>query len=82
MTYCVYIIFSETLNRYYVGQTSRLSERLKEHNSGYTKFTKAGRPWVLVHTETFFSCNDAVAREKQIKQMKSSIYIKNLIKSS
>jgi predicted GIY-YIG superfamily endonuclease len=32
--YC-YIIFSKSINRYYVGYTSNLDERLQMHRSGY-----------------------------------------------
>ncbi|PCH68043.1 MAG: excinuclease ABC subunit C, partial [Bacteroidetes bacterium] len=31
--YFVYILFSETINKFYIGHTSNLSERLKKHNS-------------------------------------------------
>jgi len=35
----VYVIFSESLNRYYVGHTEDLEHRLEQHNSGLSKYT-------------------------------------------
>ncbi|MBU1013150.1 MAG: GIY-YIG nuclease family protein, partial [Bacteroidetes bacterium] len=29
---CTYILFSQLANKYYVGSTNNLDERLKEHN--------------------------------------------------
>jgi len=31
-TYCVYILYSERLDRYYTGQTDSLPRRFSEHN--------------------------------------------------
>jgi putative endonuclease len=46
--YCVYIIFSEKLNRFYIGTTDNFENRLFEHN--YTtdeySYSYRGRPWV------------------------------------
>lgn len=51
MTIYVYVMRSEKDQRFYVGMTSDVSRRLKEHNSGKTRSTKAYRPWVLFFTE-------------------------------
>lgn len=53
--------------RLYKGHTSRLEERLKEHNSGKTSSTKGYRPWKLVYYEIFEIEKDAIAREKFLK---------------
>ena len=50
--YC-YILYSEKLNKYYIGSTTDLNRRLIEHNRGKEKFTKTGMPWKLVYHETF-----------------------------
>lgn len=44
----VYAIRSTVTGRIYVGQTGNFSVRLKQHNSGSVKSTKAAVPWVLV----------------------------------
>jgi putative endonuclease len=82
MEYYVYIIFSQSRNRYYIGYTHAPEERLKEHNLGATISTRSGRPWVLVYTEKFSNKRAAIMRENAIKRMKSRKYIENLINSN
>ena len=67
MMFKVYILWSEKLQRYYVGSTNDLNDRLHRHNSGDGKYTSKGTPWKLVH---FFECLDrkeAVTLENRIK---------------
>ena len=75
----VYIIKSSKLDRYYIGSTENLEKRIKSHNSGKVKSTKAYRPWVIVYTECFENKTTALKREKQIKSYKSGEAFKNLI---
>jgi putative endonuclease len=77
----VYILFSQTLNKYYVGSTPDLNRRIAEHNRGKEKFTKTGVPWVLVYQEIFKELKEARKRESYIKRMKSRMFIENLISS-
>ena len=77
-----YILFSQKLNKYYVGSTTDLERRLTEHNRGKEKFTSLGVPWVLVYKDSFEFLIDARKREGHIKKQKSRIYIENLIKNS
>ena len=82
MQYIVYIIFSESQNKYYTGSCEDFSIRLAQHNAGRNKSTKHGIPWVLKHSEVFNSLKEARAREAQIKKMKSRKYIESLIDSA
>ena len=77
--YTVYILHSESLDRYYVGYTNNLIRRLEEHNRKKGKYTDAGIPWVLVYSEVFLDKKEAMDREKFIKSKKSKIYILELI---
>ena len=77
--YTFYILFSSTIDRYYVGYTNDLSRRLSEHNRKKGKYTDAGIPWNLVYSETFASKIDAQNRERYIKSRKSKEYIQELI---
>jgi len=79
--YFVYIIFSSSRNRYYVGFSEDPEVRLVKHNSGATTSTRSGRPWILVYQERFSDKTSAMKREKQIENMKSRLYIENLIKN-
>jgi putative endonuclease len=81
MTNYCYILYSQKLNKYYVGSTSDIERRLDEHNRGKEKFTRTGMPWVLVFKEAFESLQNARRREQYIKRQKSRKYIENLISS-
>jgi len=69
--------------KFYVGQTENLVARLEDHNrtdcfDGH--FTRKNGPWRLVWSEMHESRSSAVGRERQIKQMKSAVWIrKNLL---
>ena len=76
-----YIIYSEKLDRYYVGHTDNLSWRLERHNQGWGRFTKGGIPWELVYFEKYQTKKEALKRERDTKSQKSRKYIKNLILS-
>ena len=67
MTIYVYVIRSEKDHRFYVGMTSDVSRRLKEHNSGKARSTKAYRPWVLFFFEEYPERLSARKREKYLK---------------
>ncbi|TKB98605.1 GIY-YIG nuclease family protein [Pedobacter cryophilus] len=63
----VYVLLSEVKKTRYVGFTSNLDRRLKEHNSGFNKSTKAYKPWKLVYKEIFELKLDARKRELYLK---------------
>ena len=77
----LYIIYSSSINQFYIGQTANLEDRLIRHNQGRSKSTKKGNDWVLKYTESFESRSEAVKRELEIKGMKSRKYIEELIQS-
>ncbi len=77
-----YILYSNKLDKYYVGSTTDIERRLQEHNRGKEKFTSLGLPWVLMYKEEFSELQEARQRELYIKQMKSRKYIENLIRSA
>ncbi|MBK7810979.1 MAG: GIY-YIG nuclease family protein [Saprospiraceae bacterium] len=66
--YSVYILFSESLQRYYTGSTNDIVRRFMEHNSGKSSATRGGRPWELKYHEEFTNRSDAVQKEIQIKR--------------
>jgi len=78
--FVVYIIFSEKLNRYYIGSAENLPRRIIEHNTGYygDAFTKKGIPWVLFFVLEGLKSSQAFDIEKHIKKMKSVKYYQNL----
>ncbi len=56
--YTVYVLYSDRIDRYYIGYTNDLERRLSEHNRRKGKFTDRGIPWELKHTETYCSKTD------------------------
>jgi putative endonuclease len=78
MFYC-YIIYSEKLDKFYIGCTENIENRLAQHNAGLSDFTSKGMPWKLMYSETFNSRVEAANRERAIKKKKSRKYIEYLI---
>jgi len=77
----VYILYSEKLDRFYIGQTALSpSERLQEHNNARNdgSFSTRGIPWSLFLAIACQSRDQARGLERHIKKMKSPAYIRNL----
>lgn len=68
----VYVLYSVSTGRLFVGLSTAPSARLEKHNLGTgAKATKHGRPWRLVYvSQDFPTRTDAVRREYEIKQLK------------
>ena len=63
----VYILRSGKTGRRYVGSCEDLDERIRRHNLGHSKGTRHGIPWGLLHSETFLTREQAIARERFYK---------------
>jgi putative endonuclease len=70
MSFHVYILRSEIVEKYYIGSTSDLEKRIKLHNSPRARWTKKYQPWVLIYSEEFISRSEAMKREKYLKSLK------------
>ena len=79
MEFTVYILFSETKNRYYIGYTSNLEERIIRHNQKSKGFTGNVNDWKVVYIEKYEIKEQALQRELQIKSWKSRLKIQELI---
>jgi putative endonuclease len=83
MDYWVYILYSVSTDKYYVGHTDNLYRRLTEHNTGQTRYTSnIASDWEVVYAERFDSRSLAMKREKTIKGRKSRKYIEQLVRAS
>jgi putative endonuclease len=78
----VYILFSKTFNRFYIGSCNDLSLRLNEHlhKSFSDSFTAKATDWELFFSLENLGYKQARSIEVHLKKMKSVIYIKNLKK--
>jgi len=81
MKYYVYILYSQSKDKYYTGYSVNPEERVVEHNLGATPSTRPGRPWLLAYTEEFDNKSAAIRREREIKSKKSRRFLKTIIKS-
>ncbi|SDC54558.1 GIY-YIG nuclease family protein [Pedobacter soli] len=77
-----YILYSDTRNKYYVGSTSSLQDRLKKHNTNHSGFTGHTGDWRIVWSEIFETRTLAILKEKEIKRWKSRLMIEKLIASA
>ena len=77
----LYVIYSEHLKRYYIGESQDPENRLEQHNTHYFKnnFTKAANDWVIKLKYPTNSKEDAIFLEKFIKRMKSKKFIEKVI---
>ncbi len=66
--YYVYILASGRNGTLYIGITNNLRTRTEQHRSGRgSEFVKKYGVYRLVHVEEFASPQDAITREKQLK---------------
>ncbi|MFN3871677.1 MAG: GIY-YIG nuclease family protein [Ignavibacterium sp.] len=77
-----YILYSEKIDKYYVGVTEDLPLRLERHNMEWSKFTRRGIPWKIVYYEEYDSKTEAIKREREIKKKKSRKYIEEIIRTA
>ena len=82
--YFIYILYSDSSDKYYLGYSSDPLRRLEEHNSKpFNTYTSKHRPWTLT---AYFKCseneNDAIRIEKFIKKQKSRKLLQMLCEPS
>ncbi|WP_317206104.1 GIY-YIG nuclease family protein [Zunongwangia profunda] len=82
MMHFVYIIYSQKVDQYYIGETEDIENRLLKHNTGFFKnsFTAKTNDWELFFSISCYNRTQAQKIEKHIKKMKSRKYIQNLKK--
>jgi putative endonuclease len=68
MSFIVYVLFSNTAQKFYCGQTDDFKLRLSRHNSGMVKSTKNGLPWTMIWTINVTTRKEALILEKRIKK--------------
>ena len=80
MTYFVYILYSPKDHKLYVGCTSNLKDRIKEHNSKKVTATKNRIPLVIIHFEKFENKTEAFNRERFLKSLWSGKFKRKILK--
>lgn len=80
MFYYVYVLRNFKNSDLYVGSTSNLTRRLKEHNRGINFSTRPFMPWQLIHYEAYINVKDAKRREKYLKASQGGRLLKRMLK--
>ncbi len=67
--YYVYVL-RNTSGQLYIGFTSDLNRRVRQHQEGEGGWTRSRGPWELVHYEPFADRVEAMRRERKLKRGK------------
>jgi len=66
--YYVYVLYSIKFNKFYIGLTDNIKERVEEHNLPENKgWTRKYKPWMLVYYESYLTASEARLRELSLK---------------
>ena len=65
----VYILYSSKYDRFYIGQTADISQRLQQHNNKYEHATSPYVPWELVLKLEKPNRSEAIILEKKLKNL-------------
>ena len=76
-----YVLLSERDNRFYIGSTGDLRERLRQHHAGRVESTAYRRPVRLVYYEACLNAQDARRRERYLKSGRGGRYLKQRLAS-
>lgn len=74
--YYVYVLKSGKDNKLYIGSTSNLKKRLKEHNNGKVESTSYRRPLEIIYYEAYKEEKTARKREKLLKKGKANMELR------
>jgi putative endonuclease len=80
MLYTVYVLFSEEHQKIYIGYTSNLLQRFKSHQFLGKDWSARYRPWIVIYCEYFSEKSDTQKREKQLKQYRNRLKIREQLK--
>ncbi len=79
MAFC-YILYSSSLDRYYIGSCRDLNMRFQNHLDKIypNSFTSKANDWVIYYSIELLDISSAIRFEKHIKKMKSRKFIEKL----
>ena len=75
-----YILYSNSFNRFYIGQCGDVTTRLAFHNGGYVKSTKPYLSWELIGFIEKSSRSEAVVLERKLKNLNTEDLKKFILK--
>ena len=75
--YYTYVLLSQKDNKYYIGYTSDLKKRFKDHSDGKVTSTAVRLPLKLIYYEACLNEFDAKKREHYFKSGYGRRFLKN-----
>jgi putative endonuclease len=75
-----YVLQSQKNGDIYVGYTSDLQKRFKEHNDGHNPSKKRYIPWKVIYYEACVTESDAIRREGYLKTTQGKRLLKRRLK--
>jgi len=66
-----YILQSETTTGLYIGYTSDIEKRLRQHNESNGKYTSGKGKWNILFYKKFDNKTQAISLERQLKKWES-----------
>jgi putative endonuclease len=78
----VYVLKSEKDNGLYIGYTTDLKRRFREHNQKLSLSTKNRGPFKIIYYEAFSNSTDARNREKYLKSGYGRQQLKDILKGT
>ena len=76
--YFVYVL-QNSEGQLYIGFTTDLERRLRQHQEDEGSWTRKRGPWKLVHSETFSDRAEAMKRERRLKSGKPNQELRQLL---
>lgn len=78
----VYVLKSEKDQRWYIGCTSNIDERLSSHNAGSVRSTKSRCPFILLYQEEYTDKYEAFRMERFYKTATGKRKLKEKLRQS
>ena len=78
----VYVLYSERLDRSYVGCSADVDRRVSTHNAGQVTATRSGVPWRVIYVETVGRYAEARRRERYYKSAAGRRRLKTIFADS
>ena len=76
MFYVYYLKSNSFPNKTYIGYTSNLKQRLEDHNTGKSIFTKDFKPWTLIGFLGFDEELKALRFERHLKSNAGRVFLR------
>ena len=80
--YYVYVLKSQVDGKLYIGYTTNLRNRLREHEGGEVLSTRARRPFELIFYKSYKSMEDAKRRERYFKTFQGKSSLRMMLQDS